>query len=217
MTLAGYLRRGAEKFDSCWQFYLGPLLTLPLLALPSVVRQRKTRLPLSICAAMIAGFAVQIWTLPHYFSPATGALYLVLVQCLRQLRQWTPAGRPIGSALVRMVPVLACAMILLRVTAVATHVQIEHPWPRGNLARANILHHLEQLPGQQLVIVRYGEQHNLDAEWVYNEADIDRAKVVWARDMGADNNQELLQYFRGRKVWLVEGDDPASRPVPYSD
>ncbi len=58
-TFTGYVRRGAEKFISWWQFYLGPLLTLSLLAFPAVVRQRKMRLPLLICAAMLVAFSVQ--------------------------------------------------------------------------------------------------------------------------------------------------------------
>src|SRR5271165_4000254 len=120
-TFSGYLQRGAEKFLSWWQFYLGPLLTLPLLALPWVVRDRKMRLPLLICAAMFLAFSVQTWTLPHYFAPATGALYLLLVQSMRHLWLWSPARAPAGRALVRMIPMLACAMILLRVMAVLTH------------------------------------------------------------------------------------------------
>jgi hypothetical protein len=215
-TFSGYLRRGFEKFIYWWQFYLGPLLTLPLLSLPCIIRQRKMRLPLLICAVMIAGFAIQTWTLPHYFAPATGALYLLLMQGLRHLRQWTPAHRPIGSALVRMIPILACAMILLRVTAVLIGTQVEPAWPRGNLERANLLRQMRQRPGPQLVIVRYGSHHDVDHEWVYNDADIDGAKVVWVRDMGPDKNQELLQYFRNRGVWLVDGDSPEAQLVPYA-
>lgn len=221
-TLTGYLNRGAEKFFSWWQFYLGPLLTLPLLSFPRVVRQPKMRLPLLICAAMIAGFAVQTWTLPHYFSPATGALYILLVQGMRHLWQWSPARHkaghaPIGRAMVRAIPMLACAMIFLRVTAALTHTRIEPAWPRGNLERAALLQHLQKLPGLQLVIVGYGSQHNVDREWVYNDADIDAAKVVWARDMGKNDNQELLDYFRNRNVWRVEGDNPAPQLIRYPD
>jgi hypothetical protein len=79
------------------------------------------------------------------------------------------------------------------------------------------LHQLQNLPGKQLVIVAYGPRHDLAGEWVYNEADIDAAKVVWARDMGKDDNRDLLRYFHTRNIWLVKGDDPVPHAVPYSD
>ncbi|MGA8763044.1 MAG: hypothetical protein WB562_09285, partial [Candidatus Sulfotelmatobacter sp.] len=216
-TLPGYFRRGGEKFALSWRFYLGPVLTVPLFALPWAIRDRKIRLPLVIWGVLLVGFSVQTWTLPHYFSPATGVLYLILVQCMRHMRQWRWQGRPVGAALIRAVPLICCALIILRVTAVVAHAQIEPDWPRGNLARVAVLRQLKAMPGKQLVIVRYGPHHEVDWEWVWNDADIDNAKVVWARDMGKNENQELLQYFRGLKVWLLEGDEPSPRLVPYSD
>ncbi len=216
LTLAGYSRNMLNRAIVLWQFYLGPLLTLPLLALPWVIRQKKMRLPVVICTAVAVGFAVQTWTLPHYFCPAVGALYIVLIQCMRHL--WYRCRRnQIGRSLVRAIPVLACIMILLRLTAVAVHTQIEHAWPRGNLQRATILDRLQQLQGPQLVIIRYGPDHDVNSEWVYNDADIDSAKVIWARDMGKDGNRELLHYFSDRKIWFLNGDSPAPRLVPYGD
>ena len=212
-TFKGYVERGAQKIESWWQFYLGPLLTVPLLAFPWVVRQRKMRLPVLLCGAMIAGFAVQTWTLPHYFSPATGALYILLVQGLRHLRLWWGGT---GRAAVRAVPLLACAMILLRVTAAATHTHIEPDWPRGNLERARVERVLRGLPGEQLVLVRYGANHDVDREWVWNDASIDGAKVVWARDMGETRNQELLQYFKQRRVWQIDGDAASPKLETYT-
>jgi hypothetical protein len=215
LTPAGYLQSSAEKLVQWWQFYLGPLLTVPLLALPWVVRRRKFWLPAAICGAMMAGASVQTWTLPHYFSPATGALYILLVQCMRQLWHWRPANREVGQAIVRAIPVLACSMILLRVTAAAVHAPIEPAWPRGNLDKARLLRELEQRPSPQLVLVRYGPNHDVDHEWVYNRADIDRAKVVWARDMGDRANRELLDYFENRTVWRMNGDDSPPHLEPY--
>jgi 4-amino-4-deoxy-L-arabinose transferase-like glycosyltransferase len=212
LTLRGYLQRGTQKFLEWWKFYLGPLLTVPLLPLPWVIRQRKMRLPLAICAAMIAGFAVQTWTLPHYFSPAAGALYILLVQGLRHM--YAHRGRAKDAALA--IPILACAMIILRVMAAATHTQIEPAWPRGNLERAVILRQLRAMPGDQLVLVRYGPDHDVDREWVWNRASIDSAKVIWARDMGATENQELLEYFKDRRIWQLDSDDPAPTLQPYT-
>jgi hypothetical protein len=216
-TVDGFVIRAEQKAQSWWLFYLGPLLTLPLLAFPRVIRQKKMRLPLAICAAMLLAFAIQTWTLPHYFSPAVGALYILLIQCMRHMRHWRWGELLVGPSMVRALPLLACAMILLRVTAVALHVRIEPTWPRGDLERAALLSELQRLPGPQLVIVHYGSHHDVDREWVYNRANIDTSKVVWARDMGAEANQELLRYFDGRRAWQVEADAPTPTLVPQPD
>jgi hypothetical protein len=164
------------------------------------------RLPILICAAMVVALSVETWNMPHYFAPATCALYLVLVQGMRSLWRWSPAGRPLGRATVRAIPMLACAMILLRLTAAAAHVQIEPAWPRNDFGRAIIERQLDRLPGRQLVIVVYGRGHDFDHEWVFNRADIDAAKIVWARDMGEGANQELVRYFKDRRMWKVNAD-----------
>jgi hypothetical protein len=75
---------------------------------------------------------------------------------------------------------------------------------------------LEQMPGRHLVIVQYGSHHNTLDEFVFNAADIDAAKVVWARDMGASANRELLGYFQTRKVWVVDADSDRPELTPYS-
>jgi len=90
-------------------------------------------------------------------------------------------------------------------------------WPHGNLVRAQIVRELANQARPQLVLVRYGREHNLDWDWVYNASDIDHSKVVWARDMGEKDNEELLRYFRNRQIWLLEADAPSPKVVPYPD
>jgi hypothetical protein len=97
--------------------------------------------------------------------------------------------------------------LAMRVGAAATGSSSEPRWPRGNLTRAAIAAQLNERPGKQLVIVAYGPSRDPDFEWVYNAADIDAAKVVWARDMGPDQNLELLDYFRDRQIWTLAIDD----------
>jgi hypothetical protein len=81
--------------------------------------------------------------------------------------------------------------------------------------RAQIEERLKRQPGEQLAIVRYGAKHNPLDEWVFNGADIDGSKVVWAREMDAADNLELLHYYRNRQVWLVEPDAIPARVTPY--
>jgi hypothetical protein len=45
--------------------------------------------------------------------------------------------------------------------------------------------------------------------------DIDGSKVVWARDMDEKDNQELIQYFKNRSVWLLEPDESPPKLAPY--
>jgi hypothetical protein len=205
-TLGGFLRGLGEKVWMSWTFYLGTIFTIPLLMLPSTFRDRRMRFPLLAGAFFLLGTVVETWTSPHYLAAGTGLFYLVLMQCLGHLRLWRWRGQPYGAAFVRAIPVICCALIVIRVTAVAAGAQIEPRWPRGNLKRAGILKELQNSPGQHLVVVSYGPGHDLDHDWVYNAADIDSAKVVWARDMGSRDNAELLQYFHDRKAWRLNAD-----------
>jgi hypothetical protein len=213
-TLTGFLRHAGEKIWSLWDFYLAPILTISLLALPWTFRDRRMRFPLFACAVLFLGMTVETWTSPHYLAAATGLLYIILMQCMRHLRLWRRHGRPLGAAMVRAIPLICVAMVALRVAAVATRTPIEPAWPRGNLERAGIVRELEDLPGQHLVLVRYAPNHDLDREWVYNAAEIDQAKIVWARDMGDMKNEELLQYFHSRHVWRMDADQPSPRLEP---
>jgi hypothetical protein len=173
------------------------------------------RFPLFASAVFLLGLGAETFFYGHYFAPATSLLYLILLQCMRHLRLLSWRGNPAGAALVRVIPLLCCAMVVLRVTAVLAHAQIEPAYPRGNLDRVKVLRSLEHLPEQQLVLVRYAKDHIPEHDWVYNAADIDAAKVVWAWDMDEPSNRELLQYFKNRRVWLVEPDESPLRLSPY--
>lgn len=212
----GLLRRVLSKIPHSWLLYAGPTFTLPLFAFPCMLRDRKMRFPLILAAVMAIGVVIEVWTAAHYVAPATCLFFLLLVQSMRHLRLWRRNGRWFGAALVRGVPVICVGMILLRVAAVATGTRIEPAWPRGNLQRAAILKRLEQMPGQHLVMVQYAADHGPNEEWVYNRADIDGAKVVWARDMGPAQDAGLLRFFHGRHVWMLRPDDPKPELETYA-
>jgi hypothetical protein len=70
-------------------------------------------------------------------------------------------------------------------------------------------------PGRHLVVLRYKPNHNPPDEWVYNDADIDASRVVWARSMGAEKDRRLLEYFSSRRAWRLYADERPPRLVPY--
>src|SRR5262249_26954842 len=80
--------------------------------------------------------------------------------------------------------------------------------------RAEIQSELDSSDQRHLILVQYGTSHNPHEEWVYNAADIDGSKVVWARSMDAASDAELLRYFSDRKAWLLEPEEHRLVPLP---
>ena len=74
---------------------------------------------------------------------------------------------------------------------------------------------LEATPDKHLVIVHYAPEHFADHEWVYNDADINGSKIVWARENPQMDMTPLFNYFRDRSVWLVEADRQPQKLEEY--
>ena len=205
-TMTGFLAQTAKKIAFIWVFYIAPILTLPLFLLPRVVRDRRIRFLLIAGAIGFAGSAVVVFFNIHYVAPLVPVLLAVIVQGMRHLRTVQWEGRPVGRFLVRAVVVLFLIMIPVRVRILAASPP---PGTEGVIGprRSAIMARLESLPEPQIVLVRYGAEHKPLSEWVYNGADVDHAKVIWARDMGPAQNEELLRYYKDRQVWLLDADE----------
>ena len=206
-------------------FYFGPALLLPLLMLPNVLRDRRTRVLVAVGTVGLVGLAVEVFFIPHYAAPMTAIFLALVVQGLRHLRVWRWHGRPAGVFLVRSVPLVYGGALALRLLAPPLGLPVTEtglwwlrlpPSERG-LGRADLLARLERMPGQHLVMVRYGSDYDpgRQIEWVYNRADIDHAKVIWVRDMGRAQNAPMLDQYRDRDVWLIEPDRGPVRLQPY--
>jgi hypothetical protein len=221
-TIPGFLERSGLKLLTVVFFFFGPALMVPLVVLPRVVRDQRVRFLVLAGATFAVGLGVNVWFAPHYAAPFTAGLYGILLQAMRHLRAWRPEGQPAGRFLVRAMPVMCLALIAIRLYAVP--LKLVGPWPTITMwygseglgvARATTLAKLESYPGHQLAIVRYSSTHDFMNEWVYNAADIDTSKVVWAREMDTRSNAELLRYFRDRTAWLVEPDYNPPKVSPY--
>jgi len=86
-----------------------------------------------------------------------------------------------------------------------------------SVRRAELQRWLDQQPSPQLVFVSYTARHNVNFEWVYNDADLPNSKVVWARDLGPEHNKQLLNALPGRTVWSLEADSLSRQLVPYTE
>src|SRR6202162_4686126 len=124
-------------------------------------------------------------------------------------------GAPTGQFLVRSVPIVCVGMIILRLAGIVATAPLEPHWPLGNMDRVRIVERLSAIPGAHFVIVRYGPDHNVDRDWIYNAPDIDRARIVWARDMGKEQTQVLLRYPPNHHARLMSGHEPPPLLAPY--
>jgi hypothetical protein len=193
-------------------FWWGALLLLP--GLPFVFFDRKMRLPILIFLLGTAGFLVLIWSMPHYVATLTCVIFLLLVQAIRHLRTFRLGRRPLGLALSWAIVCLLATDVGL---SVPLHVCDQLDWTcKGDPSRAAVAIKLSKTPGKHLVMVRYDEDHNLHDEWVYNGAEIDAAKVLWARELDPAQNAKLFAYFKDRQIWLVTPDQDNTYLEPYT-
>jgi hypothetical protein len=201
------LTRGGSTY-----FWWGALLLLP--ALPFVFFDRKMRLPLSIFLLGTVAFLTLIWSFPHYAATLTCVIFLLLVQAIRHLRTMRLGGRPLGLALSWAIVILLSADVGL---SIPHHIYDSLQWTcQVDPSRAAIAKKLSNTPGKHLIVVHYEADHNLHDEWVYNGAEIDSAKVLWARDVDRLQNAKLFAYFKDRQIWLVEPDTDNRELIPYS-
>ena len=195
-------------------FFLWPELCVPLLALPWLLRDRRVRLVVFEAVFCFLALLPVVWFEPHYAAPAVAAVFAVVTQGLRHLRRWKVDGRPVGIGLSRVVVLAAVILALLHQRAGTFSPTANAATPRITY-RAQFAARLNSLPGQHLVIVRYGPVSTEAGEWIYNGADRDRAKIVWARDIPGLDIGPLLRHFSGRRVWLAEPDAAIPRLGPY--
>jgi len=155
----------------------------------------------------------------HYMSGVTCLFILISVTGLQQLsRMSMKAAQVVYFLCIVQFLVWYSAHLFendewsLAIRQYETWQTVNHQNPER---RIEVNHRLAQIPGKLLVFVRYWPRHIFQDEWVYNRADIDGARVVWARDLGAAENEKLRHYYPGRSVWLLEPDARPPKLTPY--
>jgi hypothetical protein len=188
-----------------------------LLALPGLwfaIRDRRMRLPWIMLGFVAVASYVVVWSNSHYAAPATCVVILLVVQSLRHLRVMRWKHWRWGAMLART------SVLLLLVDTASAVIRKDCDtfyWTcKGDVSRLAIQRKLEALPDKHLVMVRYSDDHNIHDDWVYNGAEIDSSKVVWAREISPEQDAKLFQYFHDRKIWLVTPDTDNTYLAPYT-
>jgi hypothetical protein len=214
-TIGSYIDRWESRVRFYRFFFLAPLyLALPFYIL-TLREFRYIWVGISLLLFSLgANFYPYFYS--HYIAAVTCLFVLVSVTALDRLSHVSMRGWLAGVEASRLIAILCAAHFLfwygllifgnrdfsLAMRRYETWDAINQGDPEGRIA---INRRLVQTPGKHLVLVRYGPAHTF-SEWVYNGADIDRARIVWARDLGAAENEKVLKYYGDRTAWLLEPD-----------
>jgi hypothetical protein len=219
-TLKTYLLRLEYRVRFYRFFFLVPIyLALPFFLL------RLGEWRFAWVAATLMLFALGVNFFPafqvHYLAGVTCLFVLVAVAGLERMARW--------NAEVARLLLLLCAVQFLfwyglhlaEAADFRSGLQDHETWasiPHGQPdARALVREQIARNPGKLLVFVHYGPEHMFQQEWVWNAADIDAARVVWARDLGPLENQKLLRYYPGRTPLLLDPDHLPPVLEPYRE
>jgi hypothetical protein len=211
------LKNSTLKGQEIWRFYFGPALSIAFVMLPGVWRSRRLRLLWIAAALTVLAALIETGSSPHYAAAGTSAFLALLVECFRRMRG---ARRQ----LVFLAPFIMLLILGVRVGLGAMHLPFTQKvnfqsWccvKPGNPNKARILAMLDSTDGKHLALVKPKTDPDNVFQWIYNDADIDASKIVWARDMGAEGNRALIEYFRDRKIWVVDPNVEPATIVPFS-
>ena len=215
-----------------WLFYLGPILTVPFLMLPLALPIGAKLSDLSasmwffllVGGASFAGMALPVVFYPHYAAPVAAVVYALVLWAMRYIRPLFFGARPVGLGITRAIAGSCLLLAVLRMSSPISGIPLTPPklktWAAESYKfpeRHAIASELNRLDGLHLVFVfahNRIDQNTFD--WVYNAADIEASKIVWARDLGPVKNQELINYFSNRRFWILDpnGTPPTLMPYP---
>jgi hypothetical protein len=203
-TVAGYIKDKSQELLNMALFYFGAVFLLLFLTLPWVLRNRWNVFAFLVLLLAIGTVFLETQSYPRKLAPATCLLVLFVVQGLRHLRLWRWHGRPSGRCLA------ALLVAIFTISVAFSFFPVFHlsSWPVSR-QRAQLERQLQEDGHRHVILVRDGSYNGPfypHFEWVYNRADIDAAKVIWARDLGQTRNRKLVEYFKERQFWRLNSD-----------
>lgn len=187
-----------RRFLSLIKPFAGFLLLIPL-----GWRSRNSRMLLVITAVAFFAVVLEGWQYDRYFTPAFAA-FVVFIGCVLEFARFHPKATARSRIAVASALVLSVSAFMLYQYAKGYLFYYQAPEFEFGAHRAALIDQLSRRDRPQLVLVHYKNPSVCDlVEWVYNGADPDGQKVLFAHDLGAAEDKALLSYYRNRTQWLL--------------
>jgi hypothetical protein len=213
-----FLARKIWIYYYTYLFGFGMLSILGLIYLSSRWRERLLLAPL----VGFSGFALNVvlmgWSpFPQYAAPASALMILLVTFGLAALRQWDwrgISGVKVSRGLVLSELMLGFSLFGLRIADSRDYQEPQYVTKDRIRIEKAVLSH----PGKQLCLVRYTPGHEAWQEWVFNGADPETERLIWARSLDPETDRKVIAAYPGREVWLVQPDfaNDLLRPYPMS-
>ena len=204
------LRQYRDTLHAIWRFFITPWYLFPLLLLPFLFNDHDVLLGWGILGGAIAISGFYPFFFPHYIGAYACVIFYLIVRGVMVLYHFSFRAKPVGQLLAVFL-IVGGLTLALRIVPPTTFEGLRPP----SDFREQVRERLEQIGGQHVVFVRYAADHDFRQEWVYNAADVDASRIVWCRTMGQVNDVEVSNYYRDRRMWIVDVGQDAMQVAPY--
>ncbi len=192
------------------QSFLGLALAAPIvIAFPWLVRDRWLLLVMGIWLFLALMMSLATFSrISHYAAPIVGVTFLLLAASLRRLRLMRTGSVPLPRLKCRYLLLLLLCLWIVgegpRIARASYYALRGDARQLSDFTRTDVIQEVSKEDGPHLIIVQYAPDYSLHHEWVYNGADINGQNIVWAHDLGEEQNQKLPGSFPNRKAWLLK-------------
>jgi hypothetical protein len=225
-TWAGFWEELGKRLALQDKYFIGYHCWPALLAALLLWRDWRGRFLVGLIAATLLWNSWYPFAYGHYFAPLLAGYTALIVLGLERIAGWTRAGFPWGE----------CGAAVLVLSSVQTFPYslfqtLSNPPGGTDTAgqtlrrplsltearfrpdiRSDIERRLQALGGRHLVFVR--TRHPLEAEdaWYGNGPDLEASPILWAQEIDAKSDRQMLEHYRGRRVWTVQTETGALEP-----
>jgi len=212
-SVEGYMFQLSNRSRSILMHWGFGLAVLPMAILTWRKGRRQSGWLLIVALIAILIINCVPWVMPAYVASLIPIAILLFSFVLKRLSTWIATrfhfadlrfGPRLGAEFMTLGFLLCFQTFALSYTCY-TRATYKSGWELGWAdTRQELVDKLLSSGESHLILVQYENGHNVNQEWVYNQADVPSAKIVWGRFASNDLNQKFVRSYPNRKVWLLK-------------
>ncbi len=148
---------------------------------------------------------------PHYTAPVGCLMFFLVVTGLRRMS----VGSQLFQKAAVITPVIALGTFLAMTVDYEIPQNVGRPTVKVN--RQAVVDYLADIPGKHLLLVTYVDGHIVHNEYVYNLADPESQRILWARSFSDAEDRAFVADYADRTAWKLFVRNGALWIIPFGD